>query len=69
MIIKPDDMFPHAGCRLTINWFAKHGLDWAKFRTDGIELSELEATGDHSEKVALVAANARRRLGLADGQA
>lgn len=62
MIIKPNDLFPHAGCRETIVWFKKHGLDWHKFRTVGIELDDLIATGEHLEKIMLVAEHAKRRI-------
>lgn len=62
MIITPNDMFPHAGCRDTILWFRKHGLDWERFREHGIELEKLVATGEHLEKIEAVADTARRRL-------
>jgi len=63
MIIKPNDIFPHAGCRDTILWFRKHGLDWDGFRERGIELDRLIETGEHLEKIHAIADNAKRRIG------
>lgn len=38
-------------------WFTRHGLDYSKFVTEGLPISQIEATGDAMGKI--VAAHAR----------
>lgn len=32
-------------------WFASVGLDWAAFKRDGIDVSDLRATGQHLDLI------------------
>ena len=61
-LITPDDMFPEAGCKNTIYWFRRHGLDWDDFRKNGIDSEKLRATGDHLDKIDQIEARAIKRI-------
>lgn len=43
-------------------WFRKHGLDWQKFCSEGIELNEALAVGDQHARIMRAADQAKKRL-------
>lgn len=47
LIVRVDDLaelgYCHRGAR---RWFARHGLDWARFVQMGLPVETIEATGD-----------------------
>lgn len=47
VIVRADDLHAVGYCnRGARAWFARAGLDWARFVADGLPAAELEATGD-----------------------
>lgn len=43
-------------------WFRKHGLSWESFKSDGILLSTMRATGDITDIIDRIEVVARQRL-------
>lgn len=67
VIVRADDLHAVGYCnRGARAWFARHGLDWARFVADGLPAGDLEATGDAMAlRLAEYARNARRVAGEA----
>lgn len=53
-------------CKRIRFWFRRHGLDYERFKREGIPLSELLATGDQREKMQALKATALRNLSKGD---
>lgn len=49
-------------------WFARHGLDWSRFITEGLPATDLLATGDHLAQAVVEVASQRGNARGADGQ-
>lgn len=50
-------------CRRMQFWFRRHGLDYESFKTNGISIDDLRATGDQLDKLDALEKTALRRMG------
>ena len=69
VIIIQDTLHPSSFvCKRMKFWFRRHGLDYEKFKSEGISIDELRATGDQVDKINALEKTAIARISRSNGK-